>query len=76
MVEELPGAGRVTLAADKGYDTQEFVATLRGFEVTPHVAQNTSGRASSILDPSPDAPSPSDPSGALGSPMSTVSKGL
>ena len=48
MVEELPGAGRVTLAADKGYDTQEFVATLRGFEVTPHVAQNTSGRASAI----------------------------
>jgi len=48
MVEELPGAGRVTLAADKGYDTQEFVATLRGFEVTPHVAQNTAGRASAI----------------------------
>jgi transposase len=48
MVEELPGAGRVTLAADKAYDTQEFVATLRGFAVTPHVAQNTAGRASAI----------------------------
>jgi SRSO17 transposase len=33
-------------------------------------------KKNSILDPSPDAPSPSDPSGALGSPMPTVSKGL
>jgi transposase len=48
MIEELPGSGRVTLAADKGYDTREFVATLRGFAVTPHVAQNQSGRASAI----------------------------
>jgi hypothetical protein len=44
----LPGSGRVTLAADKGYDTREFVATLRGFAVTPHVAQSQSGRASAI----------------------------
>jgi IS5 family transposase len=48
MLEEIPGSGRVTLGADKGYDTQEFVATARGFEVTPHVAQNTSNRASAI----------------------------
>src|ERR1700688_4473041 len=48
MLEEVPGSGRVTLGADKGYDTQEFVATARGFEVTPHVAQNTTGRASAI----------------------------
>jgi transposase len=48
MLEEIPGVGRVTLGADKGYDTQEFVATARGFEVTPHVAQNTTGRRSAI----------------------------
>jgi|HubBroStandDraft_2_1064218.scaffolds.fasta_scaffold118317_1 SRSO17 transposase len=33
-------------------------------------------KKNSILDPSPDAPSPSDPSGALGSLVSTMSKGL
>jgi transposase len=48
MLEEIPGVGRVTVGADKGYDTQEFVATARGFDVTPHVAQNTTGRASAI----------------------------
>jgi transposase len=48
MFEDIPGVGRVTVGADKGYDTQEFVATARGFEVTPHVAQNTTGRTSAI----------------------------
>ena len=37
-----------TLAADKGYDTQGCVADLRERKVTPHVAQNTSGRRSAI----------------------------
>jgi transposase len=32
---------RITLGADKNYDTQAHVATLRGTGVTPHVAQNT-----------------------------------
>jgi transposase len=41
-------AGRVTLGADKGYDAQDFVAELREVNVTPHVAQNTSGRRSAI----------------------------
>jgi transposase len=40
--------GRVTLAADKGYDTKDFVAALRERRVTPHVARNTSGRRSAI----------------------------
>jgi transposase len=48
MLEEIPGAKRVTVAADKGYDTKDFVASARGFAVTPHVAQNTSGRASAV----------------------------
>jgi len=37
-----------TVGADKAYDTREFVAALRTLELTPHVAQNTSGRASAI----------------------------
>ena len=37
-----------TLAADKGYDTQGCVAAMRQRRVTPHVAQNTSGRSSAI----------------------------
>jgi transposase len=48
MVEDIPGSQRITLAADKGYDTKDFVASLRGLRVTPHVAQNTSNRSSAI----------------------------
>ena len=39
---------RVTLAADKGYDTRAFVEELRQREVTPHVTQNTAKRRSAI----------------------------
>ncbi len=39
MVEKLPGFGRVTLGADKGYDAKELVRELRDHRVTPHVAQ-------------------------------------
>jgi transposase len=38
----------ITLGADKGYDAQDFVNELRAMRVTPHVAQNTSGRRSAI----------------------------
>jgi transposase len=38
MVEELPGWGRVTLGADKGYDRKEFIQELREHQVTPHLA--------------------------------------
>src|SRR5919199_309969 len=37
-----------TLGADKNYDTRDCVAQLRQRQVTPHVAQNTSGRRSAI----------------------------
>jgi IS5 family transposase len=37
-----------TLGADKNYDTRQCVAELRELGVTPHVAQNTSGRRSAI----------------------------
>jgi transposase len=49
MAARLPGnRRRVTLGADKGYDTREFVEGLRDWSVTPHVAQNNSGRRSRI----------------------------
>ena len=38
----------VTLGADKGYDSADFVTALRGQMVTPHVAQNRNGRRSAI----------------------------
>jgi transposase len=38
----------VTLGADKAYDAEDFVNELRSLKVTPHVAQNTSNRRSSI----------------------------
>lgn len=49
MLDRLPRKKRrLTLGADKGYDTREFVADLRKRKVTPHVAQNQSGRRSAI----------------------------
>ena len=38
----------ITLGADKGYDTRDFVEELRERHVTPHVAQNDTGRRSAI----------------------------
>jgi len=37
-----------TLGADKNYDTRGCVKDMRERKVTPHVAQNTSGRSSAI----------------------------
>jgi len=48
MLAELPGEARKTLGADKNFDTEEFVRQCRELNVTPHVAQNTSGRSSRI----------------------------
>jgi transposase len=48
MIEGIPGQQRITVAADKGYDTRDFVAELRGMHVTPHIAQHTTGRRSAI----------------------------
>lgn len=38
----------ITLGGDKGFDAQDFIAELREINVTPHVAQNLSGRRSAI----------------------------
>jgi transposase len=50
MAERLDGADRVTLGADKGYDTKEFVKELRGINVTPQVAQNDGRPGGSAID--------------------------
>ena len=39
MLEAVPGAGRITVGADRGYDTRGFVGGCRKSKVTPHVAQ-------------------------------------
>jgi transposase len=48
MVAARPGNHRITLGADKAYDVAGFVADLRAYNVTPHVAQNTTNRRSAI----------------------------
>jgi transposase len=48
IVRYSPGAKRITVGADKGFDTAGFVADMRDFNVTPHVAQNTTNRSSAI----------------------------
>jgi hypothetical protein len=56
---------RDIVGADKAYDTGDFVRGCRALKVTPHVAQNTSGRSSRIEAlnlrrlPKPLAPKPS-----------------
>lgn len=39
---------RVTVGADRGYDTRDFVADLRARGVVPHIAQNVSKRRSAL----------------------------
>jgi transposase len=48
MLEAVPGRHRITAAADKAYDTADFVANLRAMTVTPHIAQQNLGRRSAI----------------------------
>jgi transposase len=44
MLDRLPRKKRrLTLGADKGYDTRDFVQDLRQRKVTPHVTQNQNG---------------------------------
>jgi hypothetical protein len=51
MVDQnLPGTSRITLGADKAYDTADFVTTCRALNVTPHVAANDRRPGGSALD--------------------------
>ena len=46
MIGKVPGSRRITVGADKGYDTRDFVTACREMNVTPHVAR----RKWSIVD--------------------------
>jgi len=50
MAQQIAGRDghRVTVGADKAYDTHDFVRELRDLKVTPHVAQNSQNRSSAI----------------------------
>jgi len=48
MLGRRKGCRRVTVGADKGYDTRDFVSALRARRVTPHIAQHTTNRRSAI----------------------------
>jgi transposase len=50
MLERVPGVERVTVGADKGYDSKEFVSETRQMKVTPHIARNEKRRGGSALD--------------------------
>jgi transposase len=50
MAERLDSTQRVTVAADKGYDTKDFVGEMRRMNVTPHVAQNIKRTGGSAID--------------------------
>src|SRR5271169_3446393 len=50
MAERVEGAERITLAADKAYDTKDFVSEMRSMNVTPHVSQNTKRPGGSAID--------------------------
>lgn len=48
LVKAQASTQRITLGGDKNYDTHAFVQDLRALQVTPHVAQHTTNRASAI----------------------------
>jgi transposase len=50
MAERVEGTERITVAADKAYDTKDFVSEMRGMNVTPHVSQNTKRPGGSAID--------------------------
>ena len=50
LLDRHPSRDRRTLAADKAYDTKQFVADCRERGVTPHVAMNISGTRHSAID--------------------------
>ncbi len=44
MLDGVPGAHRVTVGADKGYDTKDFVTRCRSMKITPHVARRQTSK--------------------------------
>jgi IS5 family transposase len=41
-------ARRITVGADKAYDTEDFVRTVRELNVTPHITRNNKNRSSNL----------------------------
>ena len=50
MLWAVPGGHRITVGADKAYDTKNFVAACSELGATPHVAQNVTERRGSAID--------------------------
>ncbi len=50
MLDTLPGSHPKTVAADKAYDTRDFIAACRQRRVTPHVASNDTRIGGSAID--------------------------
>lgn len=53
MVADVAGP-EVTVGADKGYDTREFIHTLQAMDVSPHVARHATRRGGSAVPVSYD----------------------
>src|SRR6201996_2242961 len=41
-------ARRITVGADKGYDSEDFVRTVRELNVTPYITKNDTNRSSNL----------------------------
>jgi transposase len=50
MIEQISGAARCTVAADRAYDTRDFVGRMRELHATPHVAQHFTRSGGSAID--------------------------
>jgi len=50
MLDTLPGKHPKTVAADKAYDTRDFIAACRQRNVTPHVASHATRIGGSAID--------------------------
>jgi transposase len=50
MLRDRAGDGRITVGADKAFDTAGFVSAARTMNVTPHVAQNINAQRGSNID--------------------------
>ena len=48
MFKNVASGKRITVGADKAYDTNNFVETMRAANITPHVSQNDKNRKSAI----------------------------
>ncbi len=50
MLAQIPGEHRISVGADKAYDTRGFVRACRAMEIVPHVAPNTRRSGGSAID--------------------------